>query len=104
MAPSPWAQNTTPDPNIWGQAPLIQTSPLTALQGVGPQSPAASPAPAKMAPQVPVDPGQQQIQGDQQRLEKIRWQQDNPWGTENNHPGKVGKIAHAFSELGNVAG
>lgn len=103
--PSPWAQNQgPPDPNIWGQAPLIQTAPLDALQGVGASPAPAAPAPAKMAAQPSGDAGQQQISNDQQRLEKIRWQQDNPWGTANNHPGKLGKIAHAFSTLGNIAG
>lgn len=92
-----------PDPNIWAQAPPIQSAPLDALHGYTPMpAAAASPAP-KMAAQ-PMDPGQQQIQNDQQRLEKIRWQQENPWGTPDNHPGKLGKIAHAFSTLGNITG
>lgn len=49
-------------------------------------------------------PGQQQIQSDQGQLQKVRWAQANPWGTENNHPGKVGKIAHVLSTAANIAG
>lgn len=56
-----------------------------------------------LAPQPPT-PEEQQIQNDQNRLQKVRWQQANPWGTPENHPGKLGKLAHAFSTLGNIAG
>lgn len=60
--------------------------------------------------------GQQQISNDQSELQKVRWNQSHPWGTAptydaagtmtdpGNHPGKLGKIAHAFSTLGNIAG
>jgi len=34
----------------------------------------------------------------------VRWNQEHPWGTPENHPGKLGKVAHAFSTLGNIAG
>lgn len=52
----------------------------------------------------PPTPAQQQIANDQARLEKIHWQQENPWGTANNHPGVGGKIAHVLSVAGNIAG
>jgi hypothetical protein len=50
------------------------------------------------------DPLQQNIQNDQQQLQKVRWAQANPWGTANNHPGTMGKIAHVLSVAGNIAG
>jgi hypothetical protein len=49
-------------------------------------------------------PLDQQIQHDQQKLQKIHFQQENPWGTANNHPGVGGKIAHVLSVAGNIAG
>ena len=57
----------------------------------------------QLAPRVPT-PLDQQIQHDQQKLEKIHFQQENPWGTANNHPGVGGKIAHVLSVAGNIAG
>lgn len=87
------------------------------------QQAALGPAPADLAPDsmsyplakmptvqtaqpriVGPSPEDRQIANDQARLEKIRWAQQNPWGTENNHPGKLGKLAHIFSEVGNIAG
>lgn len=41
---------------------------------------------------------------DEARLEKVRWAQDHPWGTPENHPGAMGKLAHVFSSIGNIAG
>lgn len=58
--------------------------------------PSASPA----AP----SPLQQNIDRDQQKLQKVDWAQKNPWGTANNHPGTLGKIAHVLSVAGNIAG
>jgi hypothetical protein len=57
----------------------------------------------QLAPKVPT-PLDQQIQHDQQKLEKIHFQQENPWGTAQNHPGVGGKIAHVLSVAGNIAG
>jgi hypothetical protein len=57
----------------------------------------------QLAPKVPT-PLDQQIQHDQQKLQKIHFQQENPWGTANNHPGVGGKIAHVLSVAGNIAG
>lgn len=68
---------------------------------------AAQPAmPVVKMPQVTEQPTpmQQDIANTQQRLEKVRYAQTHPWGTPENHPGKLGKIAHGFSVLGNVAG
>lgn len=122
--PSPWAQvnpdappaavlgpGPMSDPNIWAQAPPIQTAPLDALRGFTPMAP----APAKMAPVM--TPGQEQIAADRAALQKVRMEKARPWGFEGappsaefpeglapNHPGKLGKIAHAFSTLGNIAG
>lgn len=64
-----------------------------------------APQPVFAAPKVTgPTAGDRQIANDQARLEKIRWQQDNPWGTANNHPGVGGKIAHVLSVAGNIAG
>lgn len=41
---------------------------------------------------------------DEQRLQKLQWQDQNPWGTENNHPGFGGKLAHIGSRALNIAG
>lgn len=72
------------------------------------------PAPV-LAPQAP-NLLQQEIASDNQRLKKVQWQQSHPWGTDptydasgamtdpGNHPGKLGKIAHVFSQIGNIAG
>jgi hypothetical protein len=49
-------------------------------------------------------PGQQQITNDQDQLQHVRWEQANPWGTAENHPGKLGKLAHTFATIGNIAG
>lgn len=38
------------------------------------------------------------------QLEKLQDQQAHPWGTEENHPGRLGKIAHVLSRIGNIAG
>lgn len=62
-----------------------------------PASPAPAPAPAP-------GPLQQNIDRDQQKLQKVDWAQKNPWGTANNHPGTLGKIAHVLSVAGNIAG
>lgn len=61
---------------------------------------------APEAPQVTYAPSplQQNIDRDQQRLQKVDWAQKNPWGTANNHPGTLGKIAHVLSVAGNIAG
>jgi hypothetical protein len=95
MAPpltSAWAQ---PDPNA---PPPSVLAPVNELGG---QLPASAAQPISPAPKSPME---QQIGNDQQRLEKVRWEQQNPWGTPENHPGKLGKLAHVFSSLGNIAG
>jgi len=95
MAVSPWAvvRNSTqldappPDPGPW--APVSDMPP--ALPPVAPQ-------------RVTEDPIAQQIDQDQQKLQKVRWAEAHPWGTPENHPGKLGKLAHVFSQIGNIAG
>jgi hypothetical protein len=49
-------------------------------------------------------PGNPEINATQGELAQVRSRMNNPWGTPENHPGKLGKLAHAFSVLGNVAG
>lgn len=49
-------------------------------------------------------PADQNIANTQEQLQKVRYAQTHPWGTPENHPGKLGKLAHVFSEVGNVAG
>lgn len=44
------------------------------------------------------------LQHNQQQLQKLQWADTHPWGSAENHPGKLGKLAHVFSELGNIAG
>lgn len=97
MANSPWAQvrNSTqldtppPDPGPW--APIDSASPF----------PAATVPKAVYTPDQPMD---QDILNTQEQLRKVRYAQAHPWGTPENHPGKLGKLAHVFSEIGNVAG
>lgn len=70
------------------------------------------PAAAESLPQLPdvhpmvrgANPLEQNIANDQQQLQKVRWAQQNPWGTANNHPGTFGKIAHVLSTAGQIAG
>lgn len=38
------------------------------------------------------------------QLEKLQDQQAHPWGTPENHPGTLGKVAHVLSRIGNIAG
>lgn len=38
------------------------------------------------------------------QLAKVRWNQEHPWGSPENHPGHLGKLAHVFSQIGNIAG
>ena len=115
MAPNIWQTlNPGPEPLI-SQAALDSLDPKAAAvraalpdKGAPVSAPMvglpSAPAPTvTLAPQKP-SPQQQQIANDAAKLQKVEWQQANPWGTANNHPGKLGKIAHVFSELGNIAG
>jgi hypothetical protein len=47
---------------------------------------------------------QGQEQADRIQLQINDLQKKNPWGSDNNHPGALGKIAHVFSKIGNTAG
>jgi hypothetical protein len=108
---SPWAQ-VAPDQSA-PPAPVQMTDPSSASV---PQVFAPSAAPSvKLAPQPPT-PIEQNISNDQQQLQKVRWEKTHGWGTDptydasgtmtdpGNHPGKLGKLAHVFSTLGNIAG
>lgn len=37
------------------------------------------------------------------KLGRIEDQRDNPWGSADNHPGWLGKVAHGFAKAGNIA-
>lgn len=37
-------------------------------------------------------------------LERLADEKAHPWGSEGNHPGRLGKIGHVLGEIGNVAG
>lgn len=45
--------------------------------------------------------GSSDLQG---RLQHLRDMDANPWGSENNHPGFGGKLAHVAAKVGNIAG
>lgn len=94
---SPWAQ-------LEQQANATQAPPPVFAPVDMPSQPPQMTAPA--APPVTRTPTVQEnnIANDQGKLEKIRWQQANPWGTPENHPGNLGKVAHVFSNIGNIAG
>jgi hypothetical protein len=38
------------------------------------------------------------------RIERFEDQKANPWGSPENHPGALGKIAHVAAKIGNIAG
>jgi hypothetical protein len=101
MALTPWAQiaGDAPQAIIPGVAPEAAPPNVQPMQSSA-EAPVLPPPPAAHGPS-PLD---QQIAHDQARLEKIRWQQDNPYGTKNNHPGTLGKIAHVLSVAGNIGG
>jgi hypothetical protein len=40
----------------------------------------------------------------QSQLEKLQDQKANPWGSDENHPGTLGKIGHGLAKIGNIAG
>ena len=92
--------------------PPTLVAPMAAMPDLGPQAPMAHVA---IAPKPPT-PIEQQIQGDNQKLQKLQWEQSHPWGTDptydangavtdpGNHPGKLGKVVHIFSRVGNIAG
>lgn len=78
--------------------PTMPTSPVWA-SGTPDMPSVAAPA-VKAAP----SPFEQNLNANYEQLNKLREQKANPWGTENNHPGALGKIAHVFSTIGNIAG
>ena len=38
------------------------------------------------------------------QLERLQAQKEHPWGTEENHPGRLGRIGHVLGQIGNIAG
>lgn len=115
MANSPWAvirNAQTPiqedTPSVWApipEQPMEQSD--TRSQNVvnhfgeGPGKPIPPALQSKLDEPSPMD---QDISNTQEQLRKVRYAQAHPWGTPENHPGKLGKLAHVFSEIGNVAG
>jgi len=101
---------TTPDDtpsSVWAipEDPLEQSDTrsqnLVNHFGDGPGKPITPEIQAHLADPTPA---QQQIAHDQAKLEKVRWNQEHPWGSAENHPGHLGKLAHVFSTIGNIAG
>jgi hypothetical protein len=39
-----------------------------------------------------------------QKIQDLDWKQQNPWGSPENHPGFLGKLAHIAGQVGNIAG
>lgn len=99
LAPNPWVPVINPpQTQDAGAAPAP-----VAISGMGGTAPVFAPTPAPQVARMPTV-GEQQIANDQQQLQKVRWNQANPWGTADNHPGTMGKIAHVLSVAGNIAG
>jgi hypothetical protein len=95
---SPWAQLEQQSLGTQAPPPPGVFAPV--------EMPSAPPEMASPLPQVARTPTpiENNMQNDQQQLQKVRWQQANPWGTPDNHPGTLGKVAHVFSNIGNIAG
>ena len=96
---SPWAQleqqslgtQAPPPPGVFAPVDMPSAPPEM-----------GAPAPPPVA-RIPTS-GENQLQDTQNQLQKVHWQQNNPWGTAENHPGTLGKVAHVFSNIGNIAG
>ena len=114
---SVWAQGrqqsdaTNPPPpdqtSVWASLdPQAQAAQQALAREPRPMVPAAlsAPPPQVALAKQPPSPEQEQIGADQAKLSKLEWQDTHPWGTPENHPGKLGKVAHVFSTLGNIAG
>lgn len=109
-------------PSVWGEdgyAPAPQeaaSDPAGAAPSSGPSAPQvfsngesdpSAQAPASLAqgsvPQV-FSPLDQNEHAAQAKLAKLQYQDANPWGTVDNHPGTLGKIAHGASVAAQIAG
>lgn len=62
---------------------------------------AAPPTPEVTRESTPIE---QQIGETTQRLHKLQEKDATPFGSENNHPGVIGKILHGLATAGNIAG
>ena len=85
------------------QQAMQDTSPVDAVQLPGDTSLPALPPTVqpKVNPPTPLDLMENTAQ---QKLGKLQYADTHPWGTPENHPGKLGKIAHVLSVAGNIAG
>jgi hypothetical protein len=88
LNPQLLAQVNQNDPQFASSLPAL---PVPPLQKIG-------------TAQQQTSPLQQNITADQGRLQKLRWNDANPYGTAENHPGVAGKLLHVLSVAGNIAG
>ncbi len=114
MANSPWAvirNAQTPiqadTPSVWApipEQPMEQSD--TRSQNVvnhfgeGP----GSPIPPALQSRLSSNPRQEEIQNTQDQLQAVRDRRATHWGMPGNHDTKLGKLAHVFSQVGNIAG
>lgn len=92
-----------PAPSVFSGAPPDATGPtLLRRPSPNPSGPTGAPPPPNV-PQV-FSPLDQNENAAQAKLQKLQWQDQNPWGTPQNHPGVLGKIAHGASVAGQIAG
>ncbi|MGA9668242.1 MAG: hypothetical protein WBQ94_03490 [Terracidiphilus sp.] len=108
------------DSSVWAGIPyspdvtMGQIHPELALQPEAPSSTATLPQRAMeqgpvgsssvFAPTPKPDPLQSQEDEIQRRLQGNYWKDQNPYGSPDNHPGKLGHVLHALSVAGNIAG
>jgi hypothetical protein len=99
MPPAPVMSAASPfvSPAADGMAPLAKV----AMGGGTP--PVFDPGSAPAVSRIPT-PIEGQIGETDQRLRKLQQMDANPYGSPNNHPGVGGKILHALSVAGNIAG
>jgi hypothetical protein len=92
---------TTPD---MGSAPQPAAGPLTPLAGENPQLPTLNFKERQALPTTSegVAPGSKE--SFESQLARLKDQEQNPWGSAENHPGILGKIGHYAAKIGNIAG
>lgn len=98
----------TQQPKIFYQPPqdpgaAPDLAPIPSLSGP-PSGPPQVFSSAPPMPRAADDPLIDQIGETNTRLRKLQSQDSNPYGSANNHPGIGGKILHALSVAGNIAG
>jgi hypothetical protein len=97
-------------PNV-GALP-VPSRPLSEPSISAPSAPSTIPGTTLRSPS-PVQPSGSGWQGPKpdttlsdlfrKRIQADEWKKNNPWGSEQNHPGFLGKLAHAAATAGNVA-